>query len=182
MGYESGQANSRATFKTAAMSQAEKIGLQSAVLIFTLRLSPRVGRDPSEGGAGVIGRPARSRSNLHSTREAVPQAPPLTCRSRPRNLSTECPPVGGARCSRGDVGGSWRVSGRRERALSAPPLEPGGGAGGPSGAGAAAALGRAGRGGRAAGAGPRSSPASRSHGRPRLPALPSPRAAPRAPH
>lgn len=74
-----------------------------------------MGRDPSEGGAGVIGRPARSsqvKPPLGDS-EAVPQAPPLTCRSRPSNLSTECSAGG-----RGQVqsGGCGRVLAREWQA------------------------------------------------------------------
>ena len=74
-----------------------------------------MGRDPSEGGAGVIGRPARSsrvKPPLGDS-EAVPQAPPLTCRSRPSNLPSECSAGG-----RGQVqsGGCGRVLAREWQA------------------------------------------------------------------
>lgn len=139
---------------------------------------------------GVTGRPARSsrvKPPLVDS-EAVPQAPPLTCWPRPSNQPRKWSAGGRAQVQGGcgwGLGREWQArAGRGGRAQSAPPLGPRGGAwraaGGRGGGGAGE--GGPGRGGRAAGAGPRSSLASRSHGRPRLPALPLlPRAAPRGP-
>ena len=62
-----------------------------------------MGHDPNEGGAGVTGRPTQSsrvKPPLGDS-EAVPQATPLTCRSRPSNLPSEYSAGGRGQVQRG---------------------------------------------------------------------------------